>query len=386
MPYSFDTLIDRRHSDSVKWRHYGDDVLPLWVADMDFRSPEPVIQALRERVEHGVFGYGAEPEELRALVVAHLRAHCGWQVEPEALVFIPGVARGFHVACRAFTTPGDGILVQTPVYPPILTAHAQAGLASDEAPLTRCADGSYCVDLDSFESAIASRTRVFLLCNPHNPVGRVFLADELQGMAEICLRHNVLICSDEIHCDIVYQGQRHTPIAGIAPEVAQRTITLISPSKTFNIPGLKLAIAVIPDADLRKRFVALQGPLAGGANVLGIVAAVAAYRDSQPWLTEALAYLQANRDYLYDYVHSRLPNIAMNRPEATFLAWLDCRKAGIAGNPHQFFLTKARVALNDGATFGQGGEGFVRLNFGCPRSILAEALGKMRVALSNTGA
>jgi cystathionine beta-lyase len=382
MTYDFDTPLDRCRSDSVKWRNYPQDVLPLWVADMDFRAPEPVIQALHERVEHGVFGYGCDPVELCKVVVERLRTHYGWQVAPDALVFIPGVARGFHLICRIFASAGDGVLVQPPVYPPILEAYAQAGLTSNEDELTRGSDGSYCIDLAAFEKAIGERTRVFLLCNPHNPVGRVFGREELMGMAEICLRHNILICSDEIHCDIVYPGYTHIPIASLAPEIEQRTITLMAPSKTFNIPGLKLAVAIIPNPELRKRFVALQGILAGPPNILAVAAATAAYRDSQPWLDALLAYLEGNRDYLLAYAHTHLPAIGVNQPEATFLAWLDCRQTNIAADPYQFFLDKARVALNDGASFGRGGAGFVRLNFGCPRSTLAEALERMSRGLA----
>ncbi len=382
MTYNFDAVIDRRHSDSVKWRTYDDDVLPLWVADTDFRSPEPVIQALRERVDHGLFGYGADPVELREVVVRRLRERCGWDVAPEALVFISGVARGFHVTCRAFARPGDGVLVQTPVYPPILSAHAQAGLISQEAALTLNRDGSYSVDLDVFERAITERTRVFLLCNPHNPVGRAFTRDELQRMAEICLRHNVLICSDEIHCDIVYPPHKHIHIASLSPEIAQNTITLMSPSKTYNIPGLKLAVAVIQNPDVRKTFEALQGPLSGGPNILAVAAATAAYRDSQDWLDQQLAYLAGNASTLVDYVRTKLPMLSIYPPEATFLGWLDCRQAGIPGKPYHFFLEKARVAFMDGGAFGGDGQGFVRVNFGCTRATLIEALERVRRALA----
>jgi cystathionine beta-lyase len=383
MIYDFDAIIDRRHSNSEKWNAYGEDVLPLWVADMDFYSSAPIMRALRERVEHGVFGYGEDPLELRQVLVHRLYARYGWKVLPEDLVFLPGVAQGFHVSCHAFAAAGDGVLVQTPMYRPILHAHEQAGLASDQAALTRQADGSYTVDLDAFERAITPRTRLWILCNPHNPVGRVFRRDELEAMARICLRHGVLICSDEIHCDLVFSGRQHVPIASIAPEIAARTITLISPSKTFNIAGLRLAVAIIQDPALRKDFVALQRPLAGSPNVLAVAAALAAYRDSQDWLDQALSYLEANRDFLGQYVRERLPMLHANSPEATYLTWLDCRQAGIPEiTPCDFFLNKARVAVNDGASFGPGGEGFVRVNFGCPRATLVEALERMKVALA----
>lgn len=381
MSYNFDQFVDRSRTESLKWRLYGDEVLPLWVADMDFLSPEPVIRALHQRVEQGVFGYGLIMPELGEVVVERLYSLYGWRVSPEALVFLPGVVPGFNLACRAVTSPGDGVLVQTPVYPPILRAPANAGLSCDEMELTRRADGYYEIDFDLFEDTITGRTRVFILCNPHNPVGRVFRREELERMAEICLRHDMVICSDEIHCDLVFAGHQHIPIASLAPEIGERTITLMAPSKTYNIAGLKCSVAIIENAELREKFNAARAGLVGGVNVLGYTAALAAYRDGQAWLEEVLRYLEANRDFLLRYVSERLPGITMVSPEGTFLGWLDCRQAGIPGNPHEFFLREAKVALNDGATFGRGGEGFVRLNFACPRSTLLEALNKMEKAL-----
>ncbi len=229
MTVDFDQVVDRRGTDSEKWRRHGEDVLPLWVADMDFVSPEPVIRALRERVEHGVFGYGAEPSKLREVLVKRLSRLYGWHVEPEDLIFLPGVIAGFNLACRAVASPGDGVLVQTPVYPPILAAPGNAGLERRVMELTREPSGCYTIDMTAFERAITGRTRLFILCNPHNPVGRVFRRDELQRMAEICLRHNMVICSDEIHNDLVFPGSRHVPVASIDAEIADRTITLMAP-------------------------------------------------------------------------------------------------------------------------------------------------------------
>jgi cystathionine beta-lyase len=381
MTNDFDRLIDRRHSDSVKWHHYGDDILPMWVADMDFLSPEPVIRALRERVEHGVFGYGTDLPELKTVVVDRLASLYGWRVSPRDLVFVPGVVTGFNLACRAVTAPGDGMLVQTPVYPPILRVPGNVGLTCDEMELTRQPNGRYTIDLDAFDKTMTDRTRVFILSNPHNPVGRAFQRQELERMAEICLRRNVVICSDEIHCDLLFRGVQHIPIASLDAEIANHTITLIAPSKTFNIAGLQCSVAIIQNAELRKKFKAARVDLVNEVNVLGLVAALAAYRDGQEWLDKALRYLEANRDLLVQYVSEQMPGIRMGKPEATYLAWLDCRQAGIPGNPHKFFLEQAKVAVNDGVTFGRGGEGFVRLNFGCPRSTLLEALDKMRAAL-----
>ena len=382
MAYDFDEVIDRRRGDSNKWQKYGPDVLPLWVADMDFRSPEPVIRALHERVAHGLFGYSVEQPEFYDVVLDRLRKRYGWSVAREAVVHLPGVIPGFNLACRALTSPGDGLLLQTPAYPPILRIPANVGLRCDEVALERRPDGRYVVDFSALEAAIRPDTRVFLLCNPHNPVGRAFDRDELRRLAEISRRHGLVICSDEIHCDLLYEGHPHVPIAALDPEVEQRTITLMAPSKMFNLPGLKSSLAIIPNPSLRERFVAAQVDLVKPVNVLGYVATLAAYRDGQPWLDELLRYLQTNRDHLVDFARRELPGVQVFPPDATYLAWLDCREAGLPGDdPYTFFLERARVALNDGATFGRGGRGFVRLNFACPRSILDEALERMRRAL-----
>jgi cystathionine beta-lyase len=384
MTYDFDQIIDRRHSDSTKWRKYGPDVLPLWVADMDFVSPEPVIRALRTRIEHGIFGYGMELPEFNETVVDLLYKRYAWRVSPEALVILPGVITGFNLAGRAVTVPGDGILMQTPVYPPILRAPTNMGVRRDEAALTRLADGRYVIDFDAFEAAITARTRMFLLCNPHNPVGRVFQRHELTRLAEICLRHNLVICADEVHCDLVFQGHPHLPIASLAPEVAERTITLMAPSKTYNLAGLKCAFAIIPNASLREKFLAARVDLVHGmVSLLGSVAALAAYRDGQPWLEALRRYLEGNRDCVRQYIDTYLPPITVGTPEGTYLAWLDCRQARLPHNdPYTFFLERAKVALNNGMDFGQGGQGFVRLNFGCPRTLLVQALDRMRQALA----
>ena len=386
MTYDFDRVIERRQTDSNKWRKYGPDVVPLWVADMDFQSPEPVIRALRERVVHGVYGYGYPVEavtELHQVFADRLGKLYSWRVSPDAVVLIPGVIPGFNVACRTLTTPGDGVLLTLPLYPPLLRVPGNAGITMDAADLVRAADGRYEMDGDALARAVTPRTRAFMLCNPHNPVGRVWRRDELQRMAELCLTRGLAIIADEIHCDLVFSGHRHTPIATLDPAIAARTITLMAPSKTWNLAGLKCGLAVIPDAGLRAKFIAARVDMVHTVNILGYVAALAAYRDGAPWLEALLPYLEANRNFVVDYVEKHLPGVAVAPPEATYLAWLDCRRAAIpAGDPFTFFLEKARVALNDGTTFGRGGTGFVRLNFGCPRSILAEGLDRMRDALA----
>lgn len=382
MTHNFDQLIDRRRFESVKWHRYDDDVLPLWVADMDFRSPEPVIEALRERVEQGVFGYGRTPEELRELIAEHLDKQYAWKVSPDEVMLLPGVVTGFNLVCHAVTTPGEGVLLQTPVYYPMLRAPAQAGLTNDEMELTRRSDGYYEVDFDVMEETISERTRVFILCNPHNPVGRVFRRQELERMAEICLRHEVIICSDEIHGDLILGEHAHIPMASLSPEIAEQTVTLMAPSKTYNIAGLKCSVAIVQNPELRSRLQGTYPDLVPGVNILGYTAALAAYREGEAWLDAVLRYLASNLDFLVRTVESDLPGVTMVRPEGTYLAWLSCHEAEIPGDPQTFFLERAGVALNDGASFGRGGEGFLRLNFGCPRATLAEALDRMGEALS----
>lgn len=383
MTYDFDQIIDRRQTESSKWHHYDADVLPLPVADMDFVSPEPVIRALRERVEHGIFGYGNLMPEFYDLIRSHLKARYDWDVPAEAIVVVPGVIAAFNLACRAVAQPGEGLLQQTPLYPPMRRAPGNIGLQAHTLSLTQQPDGYYTIDFDAFEAAIQPHTRVFMLCNPHNPIGRVFERRELERMAEVCLRHNLDICADEIHCDILFDQHVHVPIATLDAAVAERTITLMAPSKTYNLAGLQSAFAIIPNAGLRERFIAQRVDLVHRmVNILGYTATVAAYRDGQAWLDQVLRYLQANRDTVAAYVNAHLPGVTMRAPEGTYLAWLDCRQAGIPDNdPYTFFLQQARVALNNGIDFGADGSGFVRLNFACPKARLISALDRMRDAL-----
>lgn len=385
---NFDEVQTRRDTESYKWKEYPEDVLPLFVAEMDFRSPEPVARAIRQFVDRGVFGYPRglhtfdvrELPELPEVVATRMFTRYGWRVQPEDVVIVPGVIPALNLSCRTVEGEGGAVLVQPPVYPPILAAPRNARLLRYESQLLRRADGTFETDWDLFQRGITPDVRMFTLCNPHNPVGRVFRKDELLRMAEICLSRNVLICADEIHSDLLFTGHTHVPIASLAPEIAQQTITLVSPSKTFNLAGLQCAFAIIPNADLRKRFQAARAGMVPWVNVMGLIGADAAYREGQPWLDRLLPYLEANRDYLRDFVQQQLPGVQMTVPEGTFLAWLDCRQLELA-DPFTFFLEKARVALSSGAAFGTGGSGFVRLNFGCPRAILSEALGRMRRAL-----
>ena len=384
MTFDFDRIVERRGTDSNKWHKYGPDVLPLWVADMDFASPPSVVDALRARVEHGVYGYLREDApELVEVFTDRCRKRYGWDVPPEAIMLMPGVNPANNVAARTVCVPGDGFVILTPAYPPLLRVPGNVGLEAQLPVLARRPDGSYEIDFNSFERAITPKTRAFLLCNPHNPVGRVYTLRELERVAETCLRRGLTIIADEIHCDLVYEGHQHVPMASLGPEVAARTITLMAPSKTFNQAGLKASVGIVTDPNLRQRFQAARVDMVQPtANVMGYTAMVAAYRDGGPWHEALLRYLKANRDFLADYVSRHLPGVTMAKPEGTYLAWLDCRPAGLA-DPFTFFLEKAKVALNDGTLFGAPGAGFVRLNFGTTRAHLTEGLQRMRAALAS---
>jgi cysteine-S-conjugate beta-lyase len=381
----FDEILDRRSSESFKWREYPTDVLPMFVADMDFRSPEPVARALKEYIDAGVFGYPRglhsfdrnELPDLPDMVAERMARRYNWKISPQDVVFIPGVVPGLNLACHMVDSRSGAVLVQPPVYAPILSAPRNARLERQEAPLTSHHDGSYTIDWDAFASAITPDTRMFLLCNPHNPVARVFHRDELTRIAEICLSRHITICSDEIHSDLLYSGHEHIPIASLAPEIAQHTITLVAPSKTFNLAGLQCGFAIIPDAGLRERFRKAREGLVPWVNVMGLIGARTAYQEGQPWLDRLLPYLEANRNFLCDFVRKEMPKMTITPPEGTYLAWLDCRHLGL-DNPFEFFLRNARVALSDGKMFGTGGNGFVRLNFGCPRATLEEGLRRIQ--------
>lgn len=378
----------------------------MWIADMDFPSPEPVIDALRKRVEHGIFGYPdglhnfcEELPGLGSLIVERMAERYQWQIQLQDIILLPGVIPGLHLAClasaqaeeesQASYTPSKSAaaLVQTPVYPPIYQAANTTGMLHQEAALLRLDDGSYRMDWEALESAITLQTKLLIFCNPHNPVGKVYKRDELERLAEICLRKNLVICSDEIHCDLIYPGNHHIPIASLSSEVSDRTITLMSPSKTFNIPGLQCAFAIITNPVLRKKFTLAGKGLVSWVGIMGLTASKAAYAGGQGWLDQLLPYLKGNRDCLVEYVRQGLPGIAVGIPEGTYLAWLDCREMGLDGsapevNPANFFLERSRVALYDGSLFGGEGKGFARLNFACPRSRLMDALEKMRATLS----
>lgn len=388
--YDFDQIIERRSSNSLKWNIYDEDILPMWVADMDFASPKPVLESLHQLIEHGIFGYPTGPEkpskELSDLIQAikdRMLIRYQWSIQAEDILLIPGVVPGFNLACHAMVGSDEEVLIQTPVYTPILNAAKNTQVQKQEAALTHMPDGSYALDMETFESSITQKTKLFILCNPHNPVGKVFSRSELEQIANSCLRRGVTICSDEIHSDLVFQDSHHIPIASLDPEIAQNCITLIAPSKTFNIAGLQCSIAIIQNQELKRKFNEARQGLLPWVNLMGLTAAGAAYLYGDEWLRQVMVYLQANRDFLVKYVNTQLPGVKVWSPQGTYLAWLDCREANLEPNPYTFLLEHARVACNDGSKFGKGGDGFVRFNFGCPRSLLEEALARMQNALNS---
>lgn len=373
----FDRIVDRVGTDSEKWDKYKDrDVIPLWLADMDFVSPQCVMDALRRRIDHGVFGYSRAPEELNQVVLGMLNAEYGWRVEQDWVVWVPGLVTGLNVVCRAVGEAGDTVLTAVPVYPYFLSAARRSERELATVPLIDDS-GHWTLDIERIEHTVTDHTRLFILCNPHNPVGRVYTTGELEALAGVCERHHIVICSDEIHCGLVLDKDKyHVPMATLSPEIAMRTITLISPSKTFNLPGLGVACAVIPDPELRRRFRRAMSGIVPGVNVLGYAAALAAYKDGSPWHSALLSYLRGNRDLVEAAIHD-IPGLEMNHVEATYLAWIDTRSAGLE-DPVGFF-EEAGVGLACGSHF--GGPGYVRLGFGASRSVLMEALDRIKRSL-----
>jgi len=371
---SFDTPIDRRGSDSFKWGKYaGRDILPLWVADMDFAAPPAVLAALHRRIEHGVFGYGGPWPSLTESVLAHLQGEYGWSIEPEWLVWLPGLVTGLNVACRAV----DGeVLTATPIYPPFLSAPHFSGRKLNRVDLA-LDNNRWQWDMAAVQQATTAATRLFLFCHPHNPVGRCWSRDELLALADYAERNDLVVCSDEIHCGLILDAdKRHIPFASLSPAAAQRSITLLAPSKTFNIPGLGCAFAVIPNPALRRRFEQAMHGIVPHVNVLGLAACEAAFRHGGDWQRELIAYLRGNRDWVAATMAS-LPGVRMAPVEATYLAWIDVRDLRLA-KPAAHFEAHG-IGLSDGADF--GAPGWLRLNFGCPRATLDEALSRFERAV-----
>jgi cystathionine beta-lyase len=391
MNFNFDEIVNRNNTNCVK--HDGlknflkvEDALPMWVADMDFKSPPCIADALKKRVEHGVFGYTFRSDAFFDSIINWMQKRHQWNIEKDWISFSPGVVAGFTLAIEQFTNPGDKIIVQPPVYFPFFQSVDDTKRTTVYNPL-KLVDGRFTFDFDDLEAKIDDKTKMLLLCNPHNPCGSVWTKDELLKLQAICQKHNILVVSDEIHADIIYAPAKHIPYASISESAAMNSITVMSHSKTFNVAGLTTSFVICKNQELLKKYnKGLQIPHLHMGNIFGNEALVAAYNQGEPWLEELLDYLKNNVAVVDSFVKKQLPQIKLIKPESTFLLWLDCRALNLSAKElGNLFLHDAKVAVNEGSMFGPGGEGFVRLNIGCPRSVLEKALNQMREAINNKG-
>lgn len=376
----FQQTIDRTGTGSLKWDRFSPEVLPMWVADMDFAAAEPIIEALQKRVEHGVFGYTIPYESVVQSVVDYLARVHQYSVQPNWISWLPGLVPALNVTCRAFGESGDEVLTCSPVYPPFFSSPVNQDRKCISSPL-KLEGNRWTFDFEDLESKVSDRTRLFLLCSPHNPVGRVFDEQELKQVADFCIRHDLILCSDEIHCDLLFSNQKHTVTATLGEAISDRTITLMSPSKTYNLPGLACAYAVIPNAQLRAQFKKAAAGFITEVNTLGYIGCQAAYDHGEPWRLELMRTLESNRDFLFEFLADHIPQIRTYPMEATYLAWLNIEELksefGIENAVEHF--RSAGVGLSPGADFGD--DHFVRLNFGCPMSTLEQGLERMAASL-----
>ncbi|HEX2934576.1 MAG TPA: PatB family C-S lyase, partial [Bacteroidales bacterium] len=352
-------------------------------ADMDFRSPEFIINALRKRLDHEILGYNIKPDGFYTAVIDWMKRRFNWDIQQDWISFTPGVVSALNFGVLSLTEPGQKVIIQTPVYAPFfkVVKNHNRQLIINELKLQ---DGRYIMDLENIESQIDKDTKAIILCSPANPAGRVWSKDELLALGDICLKHNLLIISDEIHSDLILKGHQHLPLASLSKELANITVTCMAPSKTFNIAGLASSVIITPNPELKQRFEMLPNSLdLNNGNLFGIEALQTAYTKGDEWLTQMLAYLDGNIDFLESYINQYLPKIKMIRPEGTYLVWLDCRGMNMSQPElRRFFTEKAKVGLNNGSDFGPGGEGFMRMNVGCPRSIIAEGLARIKQAMN----
>jgi cysteine-S-conjugate beta-lyase len=389
MKSCFDEAINREGTNSVKWdlrnEIFGrNDPVPMWVADMDFAVPPFITESIKKRADHEVLGYTFRGESYFTSIISWMQRRQQWTIKRESVIFCPGVVPALNFATLAFTEPGDDIIIQPPVYPPFFTAVTGHGRNLVLNPLTRY-KSRYLIDFENLRACITPRTKMLIFSHPHNPVGRVWNMCELRQLVEICIEHNIIILSDEIHSDLVLPGSNHIPLATVSAEAAAISVTCIAPSKTFNIAGLSTSSVIIPDATLRNKFVSIIENLhIGNGNIFGNEASVAAYTYGDEWLDELLVYLAGNIEFAIDFFAERIPVIKPVVPQATYLIWLDCTEMGMSGEElADFFINKAHVGLNEGSTFGTGGEGFMRMNIACSRALLTEALGRIENAMKN---
>lgn len=382
---NFNITPDRRKFDTdIKWNLYKKDVLPMWVADMDFPSPKPILDALHKQLDHGILGYEWAGKHLPEIVANRMERLYKWKVQPEAVLTVTGIVSGYSVAVRAFEASKKGVAIQTPVYNEFHEVKNNIGVPQIDIPFVKHVKGNimtYEVDWELFEKRV-KKAGIFLLCNPHNPLGIIFSRKELTRMAEICIKHNVLIVSDEIHSELLLDGNKFTPMAKLSREIEQHVITLIAPSKTFNVAGLFCGFAIIPNTELRKRYETELSHLRLHAASPGLHASKVAFSGKcDGWLADLNRYLTGNRDFLVDYVTKFMPGVRTTIPDATYLGWLDFTQTEIDGSPFEFFKDKAKVALSDGNIFGKEGIGHIRINFGTSRARLKEGLDRMKNAM-----
>ncbi|EIC85986.1 MalY/PatB family protein [Serratia sp. M24T3] len=378
MTFNFDQWVDRSHSDSVKWNKYRDsDVIPLWVADTDFKSPPAVINALQQRVAEGVFGYGSPPQALIENIVSRMHKRYDWTIKPEWIVWLPGLVCGLNLAVRAFTTAQQASIMPSPIYPPFMQAAQSEGRRYFSA-VSHQQDKRWITDYSQLETRLDGSEKLLMLCNPYNPGGTVYRREELLAHLDFAQRHDLIVCSDEIHCDLLLEpGLCHIPFASLNEEAANRSVTLMSPSKTFNLAGLGASLAIVPNEELRLKFALTAQGIVPHVNILAFVAATAAYSDGQNWLTDQLTYLRGNRDLVFQRINA-MPGLRMLKNEGTYLGWIDATEAQLP-SPYRFFLD-AGVGLSDGKDFGS--PDFVRINLGCQRALLEKALDRMESALA----
>ena len=389
MTYSFDKIVDRRGSGDLKHgvlqERYGrSDLLPLWVADMDFETPPFITEALRQRLDHSLFGYTVVPEELWDVIIQWTLEHHGWQVQREWLTYIPGIVKGIGMAINVFSEEGDKVIIQPPVYHPFRLTPQGNGRKVVYNPLRELPDGSYDMDFEQLEQVTDEHCKILILSNPHNPAGICWKEDTLRRLAHFCYEHHILVLSDEIHSDMALFGNRHIPFATVSDEAAACSITFSAPSKTFNIAGIVSSYAIVPNPTLRRRFYSwLEANELNDPPLFSPIATIAAYSQGESWRKQMLAYIEENIRFVEEYCQQHLPKIKPWRPEASFLVWLDCRPLGLQHDELiDLFVNRAHLALNDGAMFGPGGEGFMRLNVGTPRSILLQALIQLEQAMN----
>lgn len=387
MIYNFDKIIDRRNSGDLKHEvlleRYGrDDLLPLWVADMDFETPPFITEALRQRLDHSLFGYTVTPKALWDTIIRWTYDHHQWEVRREWLTYIPGIVKGIGMAVNVFSHEGDKVIIQPPVYHPFRITPQGNGREVVYNPLRRLSDGNYEMDFEQLEQVTDERCKILILSNPHNPAGICWKEETLRRLAHFCLEHHILVLSDEIHSDMALFGNRHIPFATVSEEAAQCSITFGAPSKTFNIAGIVSSYAIVPNPTLRRRFYTwLEANEFNDPPLFSPIATIAAFQHGEEWRQQMLAYVEENIRFVENYFQQHLPQIKPLRPQASFLVWLDCRELGLSHNRLlDLFINHARLALNDGVMFGPGGEGFMRMNVGTPRSTLLQALQQLVTA------